>query len=63
MMIAVTDRLRFEVDSLEDLELLASRARPPVSIGDRARVRVRDRLVELEVVELVDAIATWSERR
>ena len=55
--------VRFDVSSVEDLTHAARQAVPPVQLGDRARVQVRGRSLELEVVERDDNQVVWAEPR
>jgi hypothetical protein len=55
--------VRFDVSSVEDLTDAARQAVPPVQLGDRARVQVRGRSLELEVVERDDTQVVWAEPR
>ncbi len=53
-------RLRFEVDSVDDLVSLARRADPPLQVGDRAELRKPGRTVVLELRSLSEN-AEWVE--
>jgi hypothetical protein len=53
-------RIRFVVDSVDDLVGLARRANPPLQIGERAEIRKSDRTVVLELRALSEN-AEWVE--
>lgn len=53
-------RLRFVVDSVDDLVSLARKADPPLQVGERAEIRKPDRTVVLELRTLADD-AEWVE--